>query len=247
MAMAVASRYVPGGSYEGLGPARRIVSRGAIMLAHLFLPPTRRVRDATSGFFMFKRDVVAAADLRPTGYKIMLEVFAEGQFDTVVEVPYVFSERSAGKSKFNTRQQVEYLKHLFSLMKRTGELWRFVKFCIVGLSGVVVNMGILWLLTRFAGLQYYISSLFAIEASIVSNFAFNDYFTFADRRTGKTKSYISRLLRFNVTCAAGAGIQYGLLVLFTSVIGVYYLLSNLIGIAVATLWNYFVNFSWTWK
>ncbi len=97
------------------------------------------------------------------------------------------------------------------------------------------------------GPQYYFSSIIAIETSIISNFLLNDYFTFADRRTGKTRSFIFRLLRFNGTCLAGAGIQYGLLLLFTSVFGVNYLISNLIGIAAATLWNYTVNILWTWR
>jgi len=35
--------------------------------------------------------------------------------------------------------------------------------------------------------------------------------------------------------------------LLTEVFGVYYLLSNLCGIAVATLWNYLVNTWWTWR
>jgi putative flippase GtrA len=39
----------------------------------------------------------------------------------------------------------------------------------------------------------------------------------------------------------------GFLYLFTSVFGVHYLLSNLIGIAVATTWNYLLNSWWTWN
>ena len=207
----------------------------------------RPVKDPLAGFFMFRRQNVDPAKLKPIGYKISLEVMLTGRFQNVVEVPYIFEDRSAGQSKLNPGQQMDYLKHLFSLMARTGELKRFLKFCAVGLSGIVVNQGLLWLLTEFGGLQYYISALFAIEASIISNFVLNDYFTFADRRTGKGKSFIVRLLKFNVTCLAGAGIQYGLLLLFTSVFGVYYLISNLIAIAIAFLWNYFMSSWWTWK
>jgi len=243
----VASRYIPGGGVPNWGLFRRIVSKTAIAIAHVLLPITRKIKDATSGFFAFQREGIAGAELRPIGYKIMLEILVEGKFNSTLEVPYIFKERSTGISKFNTRQQVEYLRHLFSMMKRTGELTRFVKFLAVGLSGVVVNMGALWLLTRFGGLPYYVSSLFAIELSIISNFALNDYFTFADRRNGNGNSFLSRLLRFNVTCAVGAAIQYGLLLLFTSVFGVHYLISNIIGIAAGTLWNYLVNVSWTWK
>jgi dolichol-phosphate mannosyltransferase len=243
--IAIGSRYVAGGGCTGGGLARRIISRGAILIARLYLPETRAVRDPMSGFFMFKRPVVVGVELRPTGYKILLEILVRGKYQKLVEVPYWFRSRQVGKSKLDMKQQWHYMKHIYSLMNRGRESLRFGKFLLVGGSGVLVNEGILWLLTAFASLPYYISALFGIEASIISNFVFNDYFTFADRRTGQ--SFLRRLLKFNVTCLAGAGIQYGLLLLFTSVFNVHYLLSNLIGIAVATLWNYFINLLWTWR
>lgn len=245
--MVVASRYVEGGGCPHWGLSRRVISKVALALSHLLLPSTRQVKDPLSGFFMFRRQNIAQARLKPIGYKISLEIMLAGRFQHVVEVPYVFEDRSAGKSKLRPQQQIDYLRHVLSLMARTGELKRFVKFCAVGLSGIIVNQGFLWLLTEFAGLRYYVSAIFGIEASIVSNFVLNDYFTFADRRTGKSKSFMVRLLKFNVTCLAGAGIQYGLLLLFASVFGIYYLISNLIAIAVAFLWNYFMSSWWTWK
>lgn len=245
--VAVASRYAKGGGCEGWGLTRRVISSVAVLIAHLFLPETRAVHDPMSGFFMFRKPVVEGVALRPTGYKILLEILARGRYQNLAEVPYRFCTRREGRSKLGVKQQLHYLQHVYSLMSRRQELLRFAKFCLVGGSGVVVNEGILWLLTDFGGLRYYLSSLFAIEASIISNFVLNDYFTFADRRTGRTRSFAFRLLKFNVTCAAGAGIQYGLLVLFTAVFGVNYLISNLIGIAVAALWNYFFSLLWTWR
>lgn len=245
--MAVASRYVQGGGCPNWGLTRRIISKGALSLAHLFLPTSRKLKDPMSGFFMFKREKIAGVVFKPIGYKILLEMLVMGQFEKVVEVPFIFNDRSSGRSKMKAKQQIDYLRHIFSLMHRKGELTRLLKFIGVGLSGVMVNEGILWLLTEFAGLQYYISSLFAIEASIISNFILNDRFTFSDRRTGKTGSFFKRLLKFNLTCAAGAVIQYGILLLLTEVWGLNYLLSNLIGIAVAFIWNYVLSLIWTWK
>lgn len=245
--IAIASRYVKGGGCQGWGLIRRIISKGAIVLAHLLLPSTRPVRDPVSGFFMFKRQVVAGAQLKPTGYKILLEILMKGEFHSVTEVPYAFGTRSGGKSKLNTRQQIDYLKHIFCLMKRKGELSRFLKFCMVGLSGVFVNMGLLWLLTELAGLFYLLSSAVSIESSIISNFVLNDYFTFPDRRLPTAKSFFSRLLKFNLVSLAGLPINIGVLWLLTEVFGIYYLLSNLCGIAVATLWKYLANTWWTWK
>jgi len=245
--MAIASRYIPGGGCPNWGLSRRIISRVALMISHLLLPSTRAVKDPLAGFFMFRRQNVDPEKLRPIGYNISLEVMLMGSFQHVVEVPYIFEDRSAGQSKLNPGQQLDYLKHLFSLMARTGELGMLIKFMLVGLSGVVVNEGVYWLLTRFGGLAAYdwLAVIIGIEVSIITNFILNDTFTFAKRRAGK--SFMGRLLRFNLICVAGAVIQWGLFMLFTRLFGVYDLLSNFIGIVVAFLWNYFVNRNWTWR
>lgn len=243
----VGSRYVEGGGCQGWGLVRRIISKGAIAIAHFLLPSTRKINDPMSGFFGFKRLVVADAKLKPTGYKILLEVLLEGQYEKAVEVPFIFVSRSAGESKLNAQQQVEYLKHVLSLMVRTGELAMLIKFVFVGLSGVGVNLGVYWLLTRYGGLADldYIAVLIGIEVSIITNFILNDTFTFAKRRAGK--SFLGRLGKFNLICLTGAGIQWGLFLLFTRIFGVFDVLSNAIGIVVAFLWNYFVNRNWTWR
>jgi len=245
--MVVASRYIPGGGCPNWGLSRKIISRVALMISHLLLPSTRPVKDPLSGFFMFRRQNAAPEKLKPIGYKISLEVMLTGRFKRVVEVPYIFEDRSAGKSKLDPGQQLDYLRHLFSLMARTGELGMLLKFMAVGLSGVVVNEGVYWLLTRFGGLAAYdyLAVLAGIEVSIITNFILNDTFTFAKRR--RSKSFIGRILKFNLICLAGAAIQWGLFMLFTRVFGVYDLLSNFIGIVVAFLWNYSVNRNWTWK
>lgn len=244
----VASRYVKGGGCEDWGLTRRVISRGATFLAHLVLPSTRPVSDPMSGFFLLRRSAVAGADLNPVGYKILLEILVRGRFHKVAEVPFTFVTREKGESKLNSRQQIEYLKHLYSLMRRSGELTRFIKFCLVGASGVGVNLGVFWILTRFAGLKDidFLALAIGIEASILSNFTLNEFFTFRDRRAPGS-SLLLRLLKFNLISLIGAGVQAGVYALFNRLLGVYDLLSNLIGIAIATLWNYLVNSWWTWK
>ena len=245
--MAIASRYVPGGSCEGWGLARRITSRGAIFIAHVLLPLTRRIKDPMAGFFVFKKQAIASANLKPTGYKILLEIVMEGKFQNIAEVPYTFKTRSRGQSKLNMRQQIDYLKHIYSLMRRTGELLRFAKFCLVGGSGVGVNEGLLWLFREQASLPLPVASAISVEVSIISNFFFNNYFTFRDRRSSEAKSTSYRLLKFNLVSLVGLGINVGILTLFTNVVGLHYLYSNLIGIAIAAIWNYILSTWWTWR
>ncbi|MBN1152422.1 MAG: glycosyltransferase [Dehalococcoidia bacterium] len=245
--LAIGSRYVKGGGCEGWSLLRRVMSRGAGFLAHLFLPSTRGIADPMSGFFMFRPTIIQGATLLPTGYKILLEMLVMGRPQHVAEVPFVFVTRTAGESKLRITQQVDYLKHIASLMKRKGELVRFLKYCLVGGSGVFVNMGLLWLLTEVGGLYYLVSAAISIETSIVTNFVLNDYFTFPDRRAKGGKQLLARLAKFNLVSLAGLGLNLGVLWSLTSMVGLHYLLSNLCGIAVATLWNYLVNFWWTWK
>ena len=255
----IASRYVKGGECPDWGLIRSIISKGAIFLSHLFLPSTRHISDPMSGFFFFNRQVVTGAELKPTGYKILLEILIEGSYQKVAEVPYSFQLRRLGQSKLGARQQIDYLKHLFSLMRRKGELLRFFKFCLVGGSGVLVNMGLYWLLTRFAGftplddaaiggiLSGNLAMAISIETSIITNFILNNYFTFADRNRQGFISFLGRLLNFNLICLIGGLIQIGVANLLAISLGLYDLIAIPIAILVATLWNYMINFWWTWK
>ena len=243
----IASRYVRGGACRGLGLARKIVSKGAIFVAHLLLPFTRQVRDPISGFFAFRRSVVRNIALKPIGYKILLELLVIGKVGQVAEVPFSFNMREQGASKFNTRQQIDYLRHVFSLMQRSGELWRFIKFCLIGFCGVLVNIGLLSLLTEFVGLFYLVSAAISIEAAIIFNFTLNNFFTFSDRRLLTAKSFIIGLSKFNLISLAGLAVNISVLWLLTDTFGIYYLVSELGGIAAATIWNYLANTWWTWR
>jgi len=245
--LVIASRYVPGGGCEGWKLTRRIISKGAITLAHVFLPDTRKYSDPLSGFFAFHRKVVEKAQLNPLGYKILLEILLMGDHKSVAEVPYTFVTRTRGESKLSAKTQKEYLKHLASLMHRKGEDIRFIKFLLVGASGIIVNEGLLFILKELIKLTLPVASAIAIEASIISNFMLNDTITFRDRRTAGAKSFFSRLAKFNVVSLAGAAINYSATLLLTQVFGIHYLISNLIGIVIATMVNYLVNNWWTWK
>ena len=249
----VASRYVTGGGNEGWSKSRQIISNGAIFLARLLLPLSRKVRDPMSGFFAFQRGIIQGVKLAPIGYKILLEIIVAAHPQKVVEIPFMFHIREKGKSKLNIKQNVDYLKHLWSLMRRSGEVARFAKFLLVGGSGVIVNEGARFLLTRFAGLAYprdAIAAPIGIEISIIANFLLNYYFTFADLRGKGLKSFLGKLVKFNLISLLGAGVQYGIYLGLTRGAGwsaPYDILANLIGIAVAMLWNFFANNWLTWK
>jgi dolichol-phosphate mannosyltransferase len=110
----VASRYVEGGSTAGWPFRRWLMSRAACLIARPLTP----VRDATSGFFMVRRRAISGTGISAQGFKILLELLVRGEGRSVIEVPYMFSERLAGASKMNTREAVGYL----------GQVWRLLRF-----------------------------------------------------------------------------------------------------------------------
>ena len=67
---------------------------------------------------MFRRSVIEDADLRPIGWKIMVEVLAMGNYRSVVEIPYKFQARPAGESKLSSKVTLEYLKQVAELTRR---------------------------------------------------------------------------------------------------------------------------------
>ncbi|MGB9483224.1 MAG: glycosyltransferase [Candidatus Dormiibacterota bacterium] len=114
--IAVASRYMPGGSAAGLGSARRkFVSRAVCWVARSFFGEARRSTDPLSGFFCVRRDAVAGLELRPIGFKILLELLVCLPESKVVDVPYAFGERFSGTSKATLAQGMLFGKHLVSL------------------------------------------------------------------------------------------------------------------------------------
>lgn len=127
--MTIGSRYVKGGEIIGWEWNRKVISRVACLLA---LPITS-IKDATSGFFAFRKSIIDGVQLEASSWKIMLEVLLKAKLYKVAELPIQFEVRREGKSKFNSKQMLAYLKHLGKLLlyKRHDLLW-LIAFKFVG-------------------------------------------------------------------------------------------------------------------
>lgn len=107
----VASRYIPGGSTPDWPWSRRLLSRLGCLLARPIAP----IRDAASGFFLIRRDLARAVEIRAGGFKICLELLVRSAPNRVVEVPYRFDDRELGESKMSLREAAGYLVQLRDL------------------------------------------------------------------------------------------------------------------------------------
>jgi dolichol-phosphate mannosyltransferase len=250
--MAVASRHVEGGGVSDWSIARRIVSRAGQLIGLIVLPSVvGRVSDPMSGYFMIRRSAIESVELSPLGYKILIEVLARGRFPWVGEVPYTFVERAYGGSKATARVYLDYLRHLTRLRFSSLPFNRFARFAVVGLSGVVVDMGLLFLLSDPTMLGWGLtrSKLIAAEVAIVNNFLWNDTWTFRDLSVHQ-RGFAQRLRRFGkfqLICLAGVLLNTLLLNLQFNLLHMNRYIANAVAIAAVTGWNFWLNLKVSWR
>lgn len=175
----VASRYIGGGDSTGLGTALRFgVSRGATILTKAMFPVRLHgTSDPMTGFFLVDRSRLDLAALRPSGFKILLELLVRSDL-RVAEIPMQFMPRADGESKASLRQGMTFLVHLARL--RFGKM---SVFALIGAIGAVANIGIVWALTAVFGEPFGIwAAIIAAVITIVANFLLAEHFVFADMR-----------------------------------------------------------------
>ncbi len=133
------------------------------------------------------------------------------------------------------------VKFAISWFKRHST--RMIKFSIVGLSGVLVQLGTLYLLKEFIHIPPEIASPIAIELSILNNFIWNDLWTWHDRKQGKWRV---RCLKYHSSVFISALINYAVFVLLYRSFHTHYILSSAVGIGAGAGLNFFVNHLWTY-
>jgi dolichol-phosphate mannosyltransferase len=173
----VASRYIKGGSSGGLsGGIRHVVSSAATILTRAMFP--RRLRDCTdpmTGFFALRTSSIDLAELRPRGFKILLEILARNTL-RVTEEPFVFGDRIAGESKASLREGLRFIIQLAAL--RFG---RLSSFAVIGALGAVANIAIMAALQSI-GTWYLLAAIIAALTTIAGNFLLQERFVFHDLR-----------------------------------------------------------------
>ncbi len=248
--LAVASRHVEGGGVSDWSVVRRFLSRGAQVLGLVLLPEViGRVSDPMSGYFLVRRRCLLGRPLSPLGYKILVEVLGRGRIGWIGEVGYVFQERVEGESKVSRRQYLDYLRHLVRLRFSLLPVGRFLRFGIVGFSGVFVDIAVYYLLRTLLGLGLTRSAIVSAEVAILNNFLWNELWTFGDiaRQQPGKRQRLKRLLKFNLVCLAGLVLNVSIVNLLFNIFAVNEYVAKIVAIAVVTLWNFWINFKLNWR
>jgi dolichol-phosphate mannosyltransferase len=243
--LVAASRFGANGSVGEFGPLRRglsWVSAGSATL--VFRRRLHHLTDPMSGFFMVRRGALDLDALQPNGFKILLEIVVRTPGLRVAEVPFEFGARYAGDSKASAREGARYLAQLWRL--RLGDFATHVgRFGVVGATGLVVNTVVLAALADLVGLYYVAAAVFATQASTLWNFTFTELWVFSDREhRGRG---LRRMAMFFVVNNLALALRVPVLIALTSGLGIHYVISNLLSLALIFAARFTLADLWIWK
>jgi len=243
----IGSRFIPGGSTPDFSLFRLLISRVGNLLVR-YAGGVVNIKDCTSGYRAIKSSFLRDLDfsyLSTRGYSFQSSLICDLAWRGAVisEIPIIFKSRKAGDSKLSLRDQIEFLLNIPRLGFRNIE--DFVKYSLVGFSGVLINLGIYAFLTRYYNFSEAIAPLLSIEAALISNFLLNNFWTFGSR-SNQSRVRV-KFLKFHLVSGLGALINYLVFLLLFFVLEIHDIFANLIGIAFAAVVNYLINSNWTWK
>jgi len=256
----VGSRYTAGGSTGNWNWTRTCGSSIATKLAQSLLGI--RMSDPMSGYFMLRRDdfLRVRHRLNGDGFKILLELMAHLNPDRVREVPYVFRRRVAGYSKLSRKVILAYIRQLWrlSFLERLLPA-EFLKFAVVGASGIVVNLAVMELIVLTTDYRGWRASVIASLAATVNNYILNNLWTFRDRAKHGLVSILKGYLTYLTASLTGLGAATMTYIALTSGLGklmrvpstsigrTSLLVCQFLGILVGIFFNYKLNVKINWK
>jgi dolichol-phosphate mannosyltransferase len=240
----VGSRYIPGGSADSFTSKRRFMSRLSHVAAHMITKVD--LSDSGSGFYMIRRDAVEeiAPRLSSQGFKLLLDIMTTARGTLrAAELPYTFRERQHGESKLDAHIVLDFAALLVAKLTNDAVSFRFLMFCFVGLTGVVIHMIALRL--AIPSTRFEIAQVIATAVAVCWNFVLNNMLTYRDQRL-KGWRFLTGLLRFQLICAVGAVSNVGAAAWLYG-FGENWWLAGLAGAVMSAVWNYVVSAAFVWR
>ncbi|HTX89209.1 MAG TPA: GtrA family protein [Bacteroidales bacterium] len=116
-------------------------------------------------------------------------------------------------------------------------LLKFVKFCIVGFSGVFVDFGTTYFFKEIVKIQKYVANAIGFTTAATTNYILNRVWTFQSHNP----HVVGEFSRFFIIALIGLGINSLIIFIFSGKFKWNFYLSKLIATLVVTLWNFLIN------
>jgi len=120
-------------------------------------------------------------------------------------------------------------------------VFKFLKFGVVGASGVIVDFGFTYLFKEIVKIQKYVANAIGFTMAASSNYFLNRWWTFQSHNPHIAMEY-SKFLFFSLL---GLGLNTLVIWILVSKYNRNFYISKLFAIAVVTVWNFFANWAFT--
>ncbi|WP_340589306.1 glycosyltransferase family 2 protein [Erythrobacter alti] len=245
--LAYASRFAVGGNADGLSSkGREQGSRIANALARQLTGT--ELTDAMSGFFLLRTDQLRkqAENLSGIGFKIMLDILATAEPRlTVKEFPLKFAERLAGESKLDHGVVLDFVAGLMERYLGRYIPVRFALFGLVGGLGVFVHMAVLAAVYSPGLVAFGWGQAIATMVAMTFNFWLNNLLTYRDKKLDGPDNLFWGWLKFCGACSIGAFANVAVATVLEDQ-GVIWWIAALIGVVIASVWNYALSSKFVW-
>lgn len=250
---AIGSRYTKGGSVpKEWAFSRKFVSFFGNLFIRLCLL-NFKIHDLTTGFrlsrvkgVLDRIDLENLMELNRFAYKVDLLYQSLKLSKKTVEVPLAFASRTKEKSKFNYKEMISTFK--VAIILGIKDKQKFIKFAIVGGTGFIINFIFLRIFRKIFGIEI-IAWFLSTELAILSNFTFNNIWTFRSEKISGLQKVFVKFLQFNLTSAGALLIQSIAGPIGVGIVGAKYDFLVL-GFVVAFMvlpYNYFMYNKFIWK
>lgn len=248
----VGSRYIPNGSIpDNWAPHRKLFSivGNAIVRFGLGFPS---IHDWTGGYRVYSKKYYLLACnemVKYSGYVFQIAFLHKSvvRGAKVAEVPIHFTDRKFGHSKIAPSQYIRDVLRYVARERLKGLLsGPFLKFCVVGGIGFIINTAVLELLV-YLKFHPTVGSAVGAELAIISNFFLNNIWTFGSKRIYGTR-LIGKFLQFNGTSVGAIILQAGTVAVGSFLFGVAgYHFYYIFGVGLGLVWNYIMYSRVIWK
>ncbi len=243
----IGSRYVKGGTIpDNWGIHRKIYSLIGNLVVRTGLG-TFSIHDWTSGFRAIKSGVFSKVNQgleKFTGYTFQV-AFLDRAYKAgfkVAEVPIHFTDRMFGHSKI---APADYIKNLLLYVLSNSTFLKYVMVGILGFSINAVGLEIFYRLGASPG----VASALGAEVAIISNFYFNNAWTFVHKKITSMSRLVSKFVQFNLTSVGAIVIEGVVVGLGTHLLGdqtrFFFFTFSVIFLVIP--YNYFVYNRFIWK
>lgn len=120
---------------------------------------------------------------------------------------------------------------------------KFIKFCVVGFSGMIIDFGTTWLLKEKVKLNKYVANSTGFILAATSNYFLNRIWTFDSHNSSVETEYLS----FLAISLVGLLLNNLFIYIFSDRYKINFYLSKAFAIGLVTLWNFGMNYLFTFR